>query len=143
VFRRGDLAITNFRDFGELACALVFLLLNFELLDLLLEFADFSDRFLFRLPTGLPALESSFNFASSFDLVAPLFECASFLSTETAAQSPFAGCGARSSISTGRESICMRRLAADSSIKSIVCPAENGRKCSDATKLRPPKLQRH
>ena len=50
-FRGGDFAIADFRNLGQFAGALEALLLRLELLDLLLELADFSDGLFFGLPT--------------------------------------------------------------------------------------------
>ncbi len=54
--RRSHAPVTNFRDFGQFAAALVFLFFGFKLLDLFFQFANFADGLFFGLPARLAAV---------------------------------------------------------------------------------------
>jgi len=76
--RRRNLAVADFRHLGQFAGSFVSLLFRFELFNLLLELADFSDGFLSACHRVFRALESSFSAASSFSIcLRRSFECAS------------------------------------------------------------------
>ncbi len=71
--RRRNLAVADFRHLGQFAGSFVSLLFRFELFNLLLELADFSDGFLFRLPPRLSRAGIFFQRRQFlFDLLAPL-----------------------------------------------------------------------
>ncbi len=69
-----NLAVADFRHFGQFAGAFIFLLLCFKLLNLFLELADFSYGLFLRLPACLsPAGVFLQHRQFLFDLLAPLF----------------------------------------------------------------------
>ena len=141
LLRRGDLAVAYFRDLSQLAGPLEFLFFRFELFDLLFELADFSDCFFLRLPARFPPARILFQFRQLFfDLIAPFFRMRIFLFQQRLPldfQLQDAPLDLIDLYRAANRSACAGSPPPRRSSR-LLCPAENGRKCSDATASLPP-----
>ena len=129
-FFRAQLSIADFRHALQIPGTFLAQLFSFQFVDLFLDLAQLAIASFSSTHLALSALDLSFSSASSFSASRRRsFECGSF--SLLSACLSISSCRMRlriSSISVGMESICIRRLAAPSSIRSM---ALSGRKRSE------------